>query len=149
MELLSEMGLAGELLKEMKHLFGYMTEKGPGTLWENLTDSASVNHGFASHAAVWLVRDILGIHIPNCREKTLKIAPHICSLEWAKGSLGDISVCWNCKDGEYRLSAYAPEEYEVTFEIPRELWGKTFTVNGKPCSSNSVVFRGSLDFTAK
>jgi alpha-L-rhamnosidase len=25
-----------------------------GTLWENMTDFASCNHGFASHVAYWL-----------------------------------------------------------------------------------------------
>jgi len=149
MELLSQIGYTEALLKEMKHLFGYMIENGPGTLWENLTDSASVNHGFASHAAVWLVRDVLGIHIPDKRKKTLKIAPHICSLHWAKGSMGEISASWSNNDGEFRFSANVPGEYEVEFDIPEELWDKAITSNGKLCPGHRIIFKESLDFTAK
>ncbi len=149
MELLSQLGYTEILLREMKHLFGYMMSNGPGTLWENLTSEASVNHGFASHAAVWLVRDVLGIHIPDKERKTLTLSPYLGSLKWAKGSLGEITVSWSNLKGEFKLSAYAPEEYEVTLKIPQELWGKTVCVNGKPCHEHFVSFRGSIEIVAK
>lgn len=53
MELLSEQGLHKQLLSESVGFFKYMAER-TGTLWENKTDNASLNHGFASHIAIWL-----------------------------------------------------------------------------------------------
>lgn len=53
MELLSEQGLYKQLLKESVGFFKYMADR-TGTLWENKTDSASLNHGFASHIAIWI-----------------------------------------------------------------------------------------------
>jgi alpha-L-rhamnosidase len=53
LELLSDDGRYKQLLDESVGFFLYMADR-TGTLWENITDSASLNHGFASHAAVWL-----------------------------------------------------------------------------------------------
>ena len=53
MELLSEQGLHKQLLSESVGFFKYMAER-TGTLWENKTDNASLNHGFASHIAISL-----------------------------------------------------------------------------------------------
>jgi alpha-L-rhamnosidase len=47
-------GLHEQLLAEIKGYFHYMAKK-TGTLWENASDFASCNHGFASHVAVWLL----------------------------------------------------------------------------------------------
>lgn len=60
MELLSNEGLHKQLLEESVGFFEYMADR-TGTLWENKTDNASLNHGFASHIAIWLdkaVRDL-------------------------------------------------------------------------------------------
>ena len=43
-----------QILAETRGYFHYMAQK-TGTLWENATDFASCNHGFASHVAVWLL----------------------------------------------------------------------------------------------
>ncbi|HOD93759.1 MAG TPA: hypothetical protein PL054_07780 [Clostridia bacterium] len=53
LELLSEQRLYKQLLSESVGFFKYMADR-TGTLWENKTDSASLNHGFASHVAIWL-----------------------------------------------------------------------------------------------
>lgn len=53
LELLSRYGKEEELLKEISGYFEYMADR-TGTLWENIGDNASMNHGFASHVAVWL-----------------------------------------------------------------------------------------------
>ncbi len=54
LELLHTHGLDSQLLAETKGYFLYMAER-TGTLWENDGDYASCNHGFASHAAYWLL----------------------------------------------------------------------------------------------
>lgn len=40
------------VLKNIEDYFYYMAEK-TGTLWENVSDNASCNHGFASHVIYW------------------------------------------------------------------------------------------------
>ena len=53
LELLAREGLTEMLLENIEGFFGYMAEQ-TGTLWEHNNPSASCNHGFASHVAVWL-----------------------------------------------------------------------------------------------
>ena len=53
LDLLSQYGKEEQLLKESVGYFKFMAER-TGTLWEKISDDASMNHGFASHAAVWL-----------------------------------------------------------------------------------------------
>lgn len=50
LDILTRYGLKKQCLDEMSGYFLYMAEK-TGTLWENTTDFASCNHGFASYAA--------------------------------------------------------------------------------------------------
>ncbi len=50
LDVLSEYGLKAQCLQEIEGYFLAMAEK-TGTLWENMTDCASCNHGFASYAA--------------------------------------------------------------------------------------------------
>ena len=60
LELLSRYDLKAQLLAESIGYFDYMAMK-TGTLWENITDYASCNHGFASHVVHVFYRDVLGI----------------------------------------------------------------------------------------
>ncbi len=53
LDLLFRHGLYTEVLANIRGYFKYMSDK-TGTLWENDTDFASCNHGFASHVACWL-----------------------------------------------------------------------------------------------
>lgn len=53
LELLSRAGLYDRLLQNVREYFGYMAQR-TGTLWEQVDDHASMNHGFAAYAAVWI-----------------------------------------------------------------------------------------------
>jgi len=53
LELLSRAGLRDLLLENIEGFFKYMAEQ-TGTLWELNNNSASCNHGFASHVLIWL-----------------------------------------------------------------------------------------------
>ena len=53
LQLLFREGLYDKVEKEIRAFFLPMA-RATGTLWENMTDFASCNHGFASHAAYWL-----------------------------------------------------------------------------------------------
>lgn len=54
LELLLREGKYQQLLDECVGYFEYMADR-TGTLWENQTDNASCNHGFASYAAVFIL----------------------------------------------------------------------------------------------
>ena len=62
LELLSRAGLREKIIEESRGYFKYMADR-TGTLWENIGTNASCCHGFASHVAVLLVRDVLGENI--------------------------------------------------------------------------------------
>jgi len=57
LDLLLRYGMKEKLLDEIRGYFLYMADK-TGTLWENDSDYASCNHGFASYIAV-LIREAL------------------------------------------------------------------------------------------
>ncbi len=58
LDLISMYGDEADLLRNIEGYFYYMAEK-TGTLWENDSDEASCNHGFASHVLYWF--DKLGM----------------------------------------------------------------------------------------
>lgn len=58
LDLLCRYGYFDELYDNIKGYFTYMADK-TGTLWENIGDYASCNHGFASHVIYWM--DKLGL----------------------------------------------------------------------------------------
>ena len=57
-----------------------------GTLWEHDQPQASCNHGFASHAAVVLRRDILGLRTIDPLAKTVGFAIPDHPLQECRGS---------------------------------------------------------------
>lgn len=82
LELLSQMNRRHQILEEMKDLFLPMAEK-TGTLWENATAQASVNHGFASHVIHLAMRDVLGISLDRAnRVLTLNLCQ--VPLPWCR-----------------------------------------------------------------
>lgn len=67
LELLARAGLGGKIRDETLGYFKYMADR-TGTLWENVSTVASCCHGFASHVAVLLARDV-------AREGNPRLAP--------------------------------------------------------------------------
>jgi alpha-L-rhamnosidase len=136
LDLLARWGETERLLKEMRALYPPMMDAGPGTLWENLGPSASVCHGFASHAAVWLKRDVLGLSEVSVREKRVVLAPYPGDLKWAAGSLdvpeGVVSLSWSVEHDRFRLVVSVPPGYAVSLAPPAivRLAGRV-TVNGR------------------
>lgn len=55
LETMLEHGYKKEILSNCENFFTYMAEK-TGTLWENVGDSASLDHGFASVAAYYIYK---------------------------------------------------------------------------------------------
>jgi len=126
-EVLHKYGEYGKLLREMKRLFTYMIDNGPGTLWEGWGRYSNINHGYASHAAVWLFKSFLGLNIPDEVEKTIDIAPHPCGLHWAKGytivNSSIVSVSWKNETKKFEMLVSVPDGYRVNLTIPEEIYG--------------------------
>lgn len=126
-EVLHKFGEHEKLMSEMRRLYTYMLDHGPGTLWEGWSIDSNVNHGYPSHAAVWLFKAFLGLNIPDEVEKTIDIAPHPCGLKWAKGytvaGAGVVSVSWKNDAENFELAVTVPGGYRVNLAIPDELYG--------------------------
>ena len=133
-EVLAAHGEHERLLREVRYLYSRMIDEGPGTLWEGMADTGSVCQGFAAHAGVWLVRDFLGLGIPDAVTRTITIAPHPCGLRWAKGTVktegGNVGVAWSMERRSFRLDATVPEGYRAELRLPGEVRGwSEVTVN--------------------
>ena len=104
LELLSRNGLSGKVMDETKGFFLGMAER-TGTLWENDTPSASCDHGFASHAAVGLFRDVLGLRrVDYVGRKVWFEPPAGTGLSFCRGTLPvspteEVSAEWTVVDG--------------------------------------------------
>jgi len=117
LELLSRYGFCRQLRQTLPPYFLYMAEK-TGTLWEHVSDTASCNHGFASHAAHCLYRDILGIHKIDRRAKIIYLRFSDVDLKWCKGKIpvedGLVSVSWEYDDkGKFTYKADVPAGYKI------------------------------------
>ena len=87
LECLSREGLLCNVYDETKDFFLYMAER-TGTLWENITPSASCDHGFASHVAVTLYREFLGVREIDSATKTVRIVPpRELPVDWCEGEV--------------------------------------------------------------
>ena len=116
LELLSRAGLGRQLLDETKGYFTYMADR-TGTLWENDTPHASCNHGFASHAAVFYVKNVLGIAAIDARAKTGTVQKTDVPLESCSATLpvpgGAVTYGWTKKGDVAEESFSAPPGWRL------------------------------------
>ncbi|MBI3118144.1 MAG: hypothetical protein HYZ00_05645, partial [Candidatus Hydrogenedentes bacterium] len=77
LELLSRHGFSQQILDESIDYLLYMASR-TGTLWENIDESASLNHGFASHIVHTLLRDVLGMrHVDAVNHRIDIVFPEV------------------------------------------------------------------------
>ena len=119
LELISQANRGDQLLDESVAYNEYMVDR-TGTLWENDTDFASCNHGFASHVERVYYRDVVGIRNVDPSAKKIEIRlPKIDSLTWAAGVQplygSAIKLRWEKKDGKLLYSLETPDGYDVEF----------------------------------
>ena len=98
LECLSRAGLSEKVLAECRSYFAAMAAQ-TGTLWEFDKPTHSCCHGFASHAAVLLVRDILGVKKIDYAARTVVFEPPPQSpLAFCEVALptdeGDLEIGW-------------------------------------------------------
>jgi len=116
LKLLERAGLGQQILRETKGYFQYMADR-TGTLWENDTTCASCNHGFASYAAVLLIRSVLGADV-NLVERTVTLRETDADLAFCEATLpvGEDALTVTRRrtaDCKVHLSAAIPEGWRV------------------------------------
>ncbi len=116
MELLSRAGRSEQFLKESRAYWVYMAER-TGTLWENIDERASLNHGFASHVVNNLYRDVLGLYRIDTVAKAIEVRFTDTSLTWCEGRVpvpeGAVSLRWKREGAALTYRLDAPEGYRV------------------------------------
>jgi len=119
LELLSRHGLNGQLTEEIAGYFLYMADK-TGTLWENISTTASCNHGFASHTAHCLYRDTLGLYALSHQTKTVTLRFADVGLDWCQGTLptpdGPVKLSWRIEEDTIAYNLDVPAGYTLDIE---------------------------------
>ncbi len=98
LELLSRFGALTQIQDELKALFLPMVRI-TGTLWENMNSNASCNHGFASHVAHSLYRDVAGCRV-DWTARTVQLCAEAgqslkwCSIRIPTGGGAPIAIDW-------------------------------------------------------
>ena len=112
--MLSREGLCAQILDETVDFYLPMAEL-TGTLWENMTTVASCNHGFASHIAHILYRDILGVYNVSPTEKMVTLRIIDSGMEHCKGSIPvgeeSVDVEWKKEGGKFVVALSLPTGY--------------------------------------
>ncbi len=153
LDMLSKLGKYETMYNEIRYLCDNMIKEGPGTLWETVSGESSRCHGFMAHIGVLLARDILGLHTPETYpKKAVTIAPHTLGLRFAQGSVntddGVISVYWKYDGRSFDMSVTAPDEYEITLRLPREVrCFSKIALNGKEINDKKEIGKISGPFT--
>lgn len=118
LELLSRTGLSTQILDETKgYLYGMARRT--GTLWEHDNISNSCDHGFASHAAVTLYRDILGIRsIDQLARKIVLAVNEKLPLEFCCGTIPlnretVLGVEWRKTDEGLKVNCDTPAGWSI------------------------------------
>ena len=120
-ELLSRYGLGSQITEESVGYLMYMAER-TGTLWENVHDKASCNHGFASHICYTLYRDVLGVYRIDPIGKSVTLRFDDVGLDWCEGEFpvldGMIRLRWERDGDTLRYVLGHPDGYAVQVENP-------------------------------
>ena len=149
-------GQADSAIEEIKRLYGWMTEHGPGiTDWEGIGAGGSLYEGgFTSAAHGWstgvlpaLTNGLLGATPTGPGFATWTIKPNPGSVSWAKGSLptphGPLRVDWSRdkNKNDFTLTYTAPKGTSGDVSVPvtgsaavrldgRIVWNGTAAVGG-------------------
>ena len=121
MELLSREGRSKQILEENQSYYIPMARQ-TGTLWENMTSTASCNHGFAAHMARVLYRDVLGVYEISPTEKKVILRFTDSGLKQCKGSVPvgneSVDVDWTIEGEEMRVTLKLPQGYTYESSSP-------------------------------
>ena len=134
MELLSNDRRSAQIMDESIGYLKYMADR-TGTLWENVQDSASLNHGFASHEAVTLQRDVLGLRSVDPVKKSVEVYFADVPLQWCKGTVpagaDTVSLDWKRDGATIVYTLHAPKDWAVSVDVAKGLVAASATMEPK------------------
>ncbi|MGD0127242.1 MAG: hypothetical protein ABSF46_17925 [Terriglobia bacterium] len=129
LELLSRQGLSRQMLDESASYYLYMAER-TGTLWEDISPTASCNHGFASHIVHMLYRNVLGLWAVDSVNKRVHVRLADVPLTSCSGGVptihGMVELSWNTQRDAISYQVSTPEGFAVEIE---NLSGKKLTLS--------------------
>jgi alpha-L-rhamnosidase len=135
-EALAKQGSAQRIVDDIRHYYGIMIDNGATTCWEMYPNFAenraddhfltrSHCHAWSSAPAYFLGRELLGVRALTPGWTEVEIAPALCDLAWAKGSVphpagGRIDVSWKLDQasGALKLDVAYPEQVKVHIRVP-------------------------------
>ena len=133
LDMLARRGEQAKMYEDLLAIYEPQLREGPGTLWEvTSTDASSRCHGFTAHAGVHLMRDVLGLGIPELDDggegaRHITIAPHVCGLRWARGTHetpdGLIALEWRYDGESFAVSGSLPAGFGYDLILPPEVRG--------------------------
>lgn len=131
LDLLSRYGLGEKALRQAEDYFLNMADK-TGTLWEHAQDEASCNHGFASYAVHWLLKEGLGIRQLDHLEQRVELCFAPSFLTRCEGALpaGDdlLRIRWHLDGSSLIYAVGGDHGYTVDimpvegYKLIRENW---------------------------
>jgi len=117
--ILSRAGLTEQLAQEAIANLLYMAEL-TGTMWENSSNEASMDHTFESFIVTTLYRDLLGLYKVDMVRKQVQLRFTPLSIDWCEGRVptpdGFIFLNWIKKAGEITYQIDVPAGYRVHVE---------------------------------
>ncbi len=135
-EALARAGSIQRLVDDIRRNYGVMIDNGATTCWEmyphfseNRADDSFLTrshcHAWSSAPAYFLGRELLGVRSLTPGWTEIEIAPELCDLAWAKGSVphpggGRIDVSWRLEraDETLKLDVAYPEGVRVHIKAP-------------------------------
>ena len=118
-DILSRAGLTEQVAREAIDNLLYMADIS-GTLWENSSNEASMNHAFEAHIVTALYRDILGLYKVDMVRKEVHLRFTPLTLNWCQGRTptpdGFVSMRWNRAADEVSYQIDVPAGYRVHVE---------------------------------
>jgi alpha-L-rhamnosidase len=125
LELLSRWRENVKVMESLDGYFHHMAQK-TGTLWENDGAYASLNHGFASHAAVSLYRDVLGVVELDPVARRVRVHVPDVPLAWCEGTIpvgkSAVYVRWERLDaGGIRVMSRVPGDFGAEYTSALDL----------------------------
>ena len=123
-DLLSRAGLTDQLTQEAIAGLLYMAEIS-GTLWENTSNEASMNHAFEARIVTALYRDVLGLYKVDMVRKQVNLRFTDLSLDWCEGRTptpdGFVFMRWARTPGTLTYQIDVPAGYSVRVENQSKL----------------------------
>lgn len=148
---LAELGEYEFALKFIRNYWGEMHKRGATTFWEVFDPNwegtvtspkvswghdLSLSHGWSSAPTFWLSAFVLGVQPSAAGYQKVQIAPHLCDLRFAKGTVptprGVIAVEWRREDKAFTGVVRLPKGITVICELPKPHPGAKALVDNKP-----------------